>query len=68
MQPYLLQPLLSFMKKYWSILPILLFVCAGSCGQPVQQVVTTDPSTAIAFPGAEGFGKYTSVADGEAKC
>lgn len=60
MQPYLLQPLLPIMKKQWPILHILLFLSASSCAQPVQQAVSTDPSAAIAFPGAEGFGKFTS--------
>lgn len=59
MQPSLLHFLLSIMKKHWPSLPLLLIIYVSSCAQPVQQAVT-GVSIPVAFPGAEGFGKFTT--------
>ncbi len=38
----------------------LLFIALCSCAQQKKVTTALAPETAIAFPGAEGFGKYTS--------
>ena len=60
MQPYLLHPLLFIMKKNRLFAFLLLIQYISSCAQPVQQASAPAAYTAIAFPGAEGFGKYTT--------
>lgn len=46
------------MKTYSSI--FFLFVFFTSCAQPVHQGQTTVDQRALAFPGAEGFGRHTT--------
>ena len=48
------------MKKIWHTLICSFAVFNFSCAQPVQVATGTTGNTAIAFPGAEGFGKYTT--------
>lgn len=48
------------MKRIW-LLPGLLLFLLGSClAQKQTTVATTASGSPLAFPGAEGFGKYTS--------
>jgi pectate lyase len=46
------------MTKY--LIPVILFVCVGWMGCMAPQATTQAATPAIAFPGAEGFGKYTT--------
>lgn len=48
------------MKSYWLFLSLFTSFCTFSCAQPVQQAITGSTSAAIAFPGAEGFGKFAT--------
>lgn len=46
------------MKAHYAVFAILLFACSCKAQEPVATPTTTE--TPIAFPGAEGFGKYTT--------
>lgn len=60
MQPYSLSAPLYIMKKYPFPILLLIFLTNNSCARlPVQQSPNTG-EPAIAFPGAEGFGKYST--------
>lgn len=48
------------MKKIWHTLFCSFAILNFSCAQPVQVTASTTGHPAIAFPGAEGFGKYTT--------
>ena len=57
MQPFLFN--LYQMKKYSPVLMLLFSLGFQSCVQQKQATALVD-EPAIAFPGAEGFGKYTT--------